>query len=166
MNLRNYSCQKYPRVGRATSLDWHISLSVFSVLMQAFVQCLIMYISDSTNSESEDFDHAVGWINFFLIVMLNVGTYWKATCWQKLERQRVESKVRFYTGFNLEPLGEYKEREISKTVEVKARERGVRLQVYSKIVENIMEGRERVAMSTGPTCSWDNFTRTMYKIDF
>jgi len=165
MNLRNYSCQKYPRVGRATSLDWHISLSVFSVLLQAFVQCLIMYISEYTNYDSKGLDHAVGWINFILVISLNVGTYWKAKCRQKFERQRIESRVRFYTGFNLEPLGEYEEGEISKTVEVKARNQGVRLQVYDEVLEKIIKGRERVTM-VGDTCSWDNRTRTMYKIDF
>jgi len=179
MNLRNHTCQYYPRVGRLTALDIHISACVFCVLLQAFFQCFFRYINGGNDTENDgndtendaetnsenlrQFDHWCGWVNLILVILMNITTFGLAICWQRCERLDVESNIKCYTGFNMEPLGECNKLNIEDTVKVKERERRVRLQVYGQILEDIKAGRSRTCSSIRSETNLLSRGRTWYR---
>jgi hypothetical protein len=59
---------------------------------------------------------------------------------QRLEHLQIESRVRRYTGFHLEPLGEYKREEIEQTVKVVEFTSGERLKVCDEILDDVKMG--------------------------
>jgi len=173
MNLRSQSCQNYPRIGQMTALDIHISLSILIVVLQAFVQCLIRYayaVSDPDDAETysenlDQIDHAFGWVNLGLVILTNLATWGLAKYRQRFERLRVESRIRWYTGFNQEPLGQYEKGKIEQSVAVKEMECGSRLQVYDEVLNRIEMGRGRTDTSiNSPDPLIQTATRTMCRI--
>jgi len=152
MNLRNHTGWRYPRVVHTTALDVHISFSILFVVLQAFIQCVIRYAynlrqnenDDETNSENIlQIDLTVGWVNFGLVLLMNLATYGHARCQQRFERLIAESRTRFYTGFNVEPLAEHGEDDIAETVNLKGMDCSRRMKFYGKVRNQIIDGRER-----------------------
>jgi len=83
---------------------------------------------------------------------------------QEFERLEIESRVRRYTGFNLEPLGEYDGEEIEKTVKVESQS-GIRLRVYDEILDRIKAGQISSVVGLGSDNNPDQ-SKTMTKLNY
>jgi len=141
-----------PRMAHYTMLDYHMFMCIVFVVLQAFVQCFVAWVAESSNN-IVDLDCQVGWVNFALICLMNVSTFGVAKKLHLWERMYVEEKVRGYTGFNKEPLGDYEKGQIGNEVAIKSvNHQADKVQTYNIIVDDLEKGKKVLSDSRTSSC--------------